>query len=275
MPHIGSSEVDRAGVQLIYDWIANLTPSAAGPVGDGPGAQLQQRETECMDRLRAASSTSEQSALVHQLLTTTSGALRMLHAVDRKDLPEPVVSLVVAAAIQHQDPAVRDLFERFVSPEQRTKRLGSVVDVDQILSLPGDAERGKLVFFETAGVACKNCHRIGQEGKEVGPELTAIGKKLDRTQLLESILQPSKRIDPMYVTYLAETEDGRLLTGLLLQQAPEEVVLKDAQDQIHHIPRGTMVQLAPQQQSLMPELLLRDMTEEQVADLLAFLGSLK
>jgi putative heme-binding domain-containing protein len=275
MPHIGSSEVDRAGVQLIYDWIANLSPSETGPVRDRPVAQLQEQETGRMDRLRTASSTSEQSALVNQLLTTTSGALRMLHAVDRKDLPEQVVSLAVATAIQHQEPAVRDLFERFVPPEQRIKRLGSVVDPDQLLSLTGDVDAGRRVFFETAGVACKNCHRIGQEGKEVGPELTAIGKTLDRAPLLESILQPSKRIDPKYVTYLAETEDGRLLAGLLLEQNPEEVVLKDAQDQIHRIPRGSIVQLVPQQQSLMPELLFRDMTAQQVADLLAFLASLK
>ena len=87
--------------------------------------------------------------------------------------------------------------------EERVQRLGSVVRPEQILALTGDAGRGRAAFFETAGVACKNCHRIGQDGKEVGPELTAIGKKLDRTQLLESILEPSKRIDPKYVTFLA------------------------------------------------------------------------
>ena len=133
----------------------------------------------------------------------------------------------------------------------------------------------KKIFFETGSVSCKNCHRIQKEGKEVGPELTAIGKKYTRAQLLESILEPSKLIDPKYVTYLAELEDGRLLTGLLLKKDDSEVVLKDAQDKEIRIPAKAIERLVPMRQSLMPDLLLRDMTAEQVADLLAFLSSLK
>jgi putative heme-binding domain-containing protein len=94
-------------------------------------------------------------------------------------------------------------------------------------------------------------------------------------QLLESVLEPSKLIDPKYVTYLAETKDGRLVTGLLLQKDDNEVVLKDAQDKTSRLPAKEVEQLVPQRQSLMPDLLLRDMTAQQVADLLAYLSSLK
>jgi putative heme-binding domain-containing protein len=170
---------------------------------------------------------------------------------------------------------VRDLFERFLPPEARIKRLGSVVQPDQILSLQGDATRGRKIFFDTNGVSCKNCHRIGKDGKEVGPELTKIGTKLKPDQLLESILEPSKRIDPKYVTHLAETTSGRIYTGLLVEKNVDEVVLKDAQDKVRRIPTTNVEQLVPQRQSLMPDLLVRDMTAEQVADLLAFLASLK
>ncbi len=145
----------------------------------------------------------------------------------------------------------------------------------QILALPGDPAGGQRVFFETSGVSCKNCHRIHKDGKEAGPELTTIGKKLTRAQLLESILEPSKLIEPKYVTYLAETDDGRILTGLLLNKDDGEVVLKDAQDKVSRIPTKTIEQLVPQRQSLMPDLLFRDMTAQQVADLLAYLGSLQ
>lgn len=124
-------------------------------------------------------------------------------------------------------------------------------------------------------MSCKNCHRIQKEGKEVGPELTTIGKKLTRPQLLESILEPSKLIEPKYVTHLVETDDGRIVTGLLLSKDDNEVVLKDAQDKVSRIPTKQIEQLVPQRQSLMPDLLFRDMTAQQVADLLAYLGSLK
>ena len=116
------------------------------------------------------------------------------------------------------------------------------------------------MYFETAGVSCKNCHRIHKDGKEVGPDLTIIGKKLSRPQLLESILEPSKLIEPKYVTYLVETDDGRALTGLMMEKGDDEVVLKDAQDKVTRIPTKKIEQLVPQRQSLMPDVLFRDLT---------------
>lgn len=196
-------------------------------------------------------------------------------SVDDGTLPSPTMALAIDKATQHADISIRDLFERFLPPNKRIKRLGSVVQPQQILGLAGDQERGKRVFFETSGVSCKNCHRIQKEGKEVGPELTLIGKKLTRTQLLESILEPSKLIEPKYVTHLAEIDDGRTITGLLLSKDDNEVVLKDAQDKVTRIPVKKIEQLVPQRQSLMPDLLFRDMTAQQVADLLEYLSSLK
>ncbi|MEO8494917.1 MAG: hypothetical protein ABI614_07595, partial [Planctomycetota bacterium] len=78
-----------------------------------------------------------------------------------------------------------------------------------------------------------------------------------------------------YVTYLVETSDGRVLTGLLVSKDDSEVVLRDAANVLVHISTADVEQLVTQQKSLMPELLLRDMTAQQVADLLAYLGSLK
>ena len=276
MPHIGSTEVDRDGVELIYNWLRQLPPETAKETaGHDAAAKLRGEERAELARLRAAESSTVQNESVERLLSSTSGALLLLRSVDHRELPATAASLVVERATRHSDVSIRDLFERFLPPDQRIKRLGSVVRSEQILALPGDSSRGKQVFFETSGVSCKNCHRIEKEGKEIGPELTTIGKKLTRVQLLESILEPSKLIEPKYVTYLAETDDGRILTGLLLNKDDNEVVLKDAQDKVIRIPAKQIEQLVPQRQSLMPDLLLRDMTAQQVADLLAYLGSLK
>lgn len=268
MPHIGSTEVDMAGVNLIHEWIRQL-PS------DEPAAKVHSEAVVALEQLSTAHHPADQAKLVEQLLSTTSGALLLLRAVDHKAFSDAAVSLAIQQAAQHNDVSVRDLFERFLPPEQRVKRLGSVVQLDQILSLPGDEARGKQVFFNTAGVSCQNCHRIGQEGKEVGPDLTTIGKKYPRSELLETILEPSKRIDAKYLTYLVETTSGRVVTGLLVSKDDSEVVLRDATNMLVHIPADDVEQLATQPKSLMPELLLRDMTAQQVADLLAFLGSLK
>lgn len=286
MPHVGSTEVDLQGTALIHDWLAQLPselphdPSAnpatvVDTTGNETALRLRGEEKRDLDRLLATKSAAEQAEVSGRLLASTSGALMLLHAVDRHDLTEPLVGQIVELAARHDDPGIRDLFERFLPPERRVKRLGSVVRADDILALPGDVTRGRRVFFETSGVSCKNCHRIREEGKQVGPELTAIGKKLSRAQLLESMLEPSKLIEPKYVTYLVETDDGRLLTGLLLHKDEKEVVLKDAQDKETRIATESIEQLVPQRQSLMPDLLLRDMSAQQVADLLEFLGTLK
>lgn len=276
MPHIGSTEVDREGVELIYQWLSQLPPGMAkDTAGNDAAARLREEQAATFERLLDAQQPADQAAQLDRLLSSTSGALRLLHGLDHGKLPPAAVSLAIEKATQRDDVSVRDLFERFLPAEQRVKRLGSVVQPQQIMALPGDSSRGRKVFFETASVSCKNCHRIGKEGKEVGPELSAIGKKYDRTALLESMLQPSKLIDPKYVTYLAEIDDGRVVSGLLLRKDASEVVLKDAQNMEVRIPAGQILTLVPQGQSLMPDLLLRDMTAQQVADLLAYLSSLK
>jgi putative heme-binding domain-containing protein len=77
------------------------------------------------------------------------------------------------------------------------------------------------------------------------------------------------------VTYLVETTQGSLISGLLVSRTDKEVVLKDGQSKELRIPAEDVELIAPQQKSLMPELLVRDMTAQQLADLLALLQSLK
>ena len=276
MPYLGSTEVDLNGVQLMSQWLKTVAPiSDSTSPSDTTATNLRQVEQQRLTQLLAPAPQPQQKQLVQDLLSSTSGALQVLQALDDGALNEDTAKLALGAATSHEDVRIRDLFERFLPAEQRVKRLGSVVQVDQLLALPGDPNRGQKLFLNTAGIACKNCHRIGKQGQEVGPDLSMIGKKYSPAQLLESILQPSKRIDPKYVTYLAETDEGRLLTGLLVKKDANEIVLRDAQNKLLKIPADQVEELVPQGKSLMPELLLRDLTAQQVADLLAYLGSLK
>ena len=275
MPHIGSTEVDDSGVDLIHQWIQQLpTPTSAATPSAASAAQRRRDQVRTINRIQDTPADGN-AELAQQLLATTSGALMLLRAIDGQQLSPQQTALLIEQANSHQDVQIRDLFERFLPPEQRVRRLGSVIEPQQILQLTGDVDRGQRIFWETAGVACKSCHRIGQRGTEVGPDLSQIGKRYDRSQLLQSILQPSQRIDPQYVTYLVETDEGRLLTGLLLKKDSQQVVLKDAQNKQIKLSREHIEQLVPQPKSLMPELLVRDMTAQQVADLLAYLSSLR
>jgi putative heme-binding domain-containing protein len=255
MPQFGSQTIDVRGTQLIRDWIASLP--ATGP--KTPPADLKSPE---------------------KLLTSPSGALQLLAAIDDELLPrkdgQQLTNLIAAVerATVHPDPAIRDLFERFLPPDKRVQRLGTAIKPEAILSLAGDAARGRELFLHAAGVQCKNCHRIGDQGKQLGPDLTQIGKKLDKPKLLESILEPSKTVEPQWVTRLVEA-NGEVISGLLVEQTPSHVVLRQADGKEVRLAAGDIDRLAPQAKSLMPELLVQDMTAQQVADLLEFLAGLK
>lgn len=276
MPYIGSTEVDREGVALIHDWLKQLPQPAARDGESSQGvSKLRAAEADALTRLQAIPTPAEQDEILEAMLASTSGALQLLREVEYGDLPPLITTRAIDKGARHSAVSVRELFERFLPAGERVQRLGNVVHPEQILSIPGDEARGRAIFMETNGVSCKSCHRIDQQGTEVGPELTTIARKLAPAQLLESILEPSKIIDPQYVTYLVETADGRILSGLLLEKNEREVLLKDAQGAVVRVDLDDIEQFAPQRQSLMPDLLVRDMTAQQVADLLAYLSSLK
>src|SRR6185437_2512309 len=112
-------------------------------------------------------------------------------------------------------------------------------------------------------------------GATIGPDLSQIGKKYERATLLETILDPSKAIAPEYVPYLLETEAGQIFVGYVVEKTDDKVVLKDAQGKLVSVATGEVETLEPQKKSLMPELVLRDVTAQDAADLLAYLVSLQ
>ena len=265
MPHLGATIIDDRGVELIHDWIQSL------PLRAELADLLQQLTQSGGSTLEA----STQEALIGQLLSTPPGGMLLARAVRQHELPADVVELAVKLSREHESLAVRDLFEPFLPDDQKPKRLGDVINPASLLAVVGNAERGRALFANGAGIQCRNCHRVGETGVELGPDLTHIGKKLDRVKLLESMLEPSRTIDPKYIMWLVETKQGMVVSGLLVEKNDKEVVLKDSKRQLLRLPVSDVEGMYPQQKSLMPELLLRDMSAEQVADLLTWLESLR
>jgi putative heme-binding domain-containing protein len=270
MPHFGSQVVDEAGLNLVAEWIEQLGASTtkqvatSSPMGSTPITNARPLLPQALT-----------GPAIEASLASTSSALALLRHLPSKQARDRDTERVVSLGIAHPDPQIRDLFERFVPEEKRIKRLGSAVRPAELLALRGDADRGEKLFFEAAGVTCRNCHRLQGKGTEVGPDLSQIGKKLSKPQLLESILEPSKAVDPKYVAWIVETSQGQVHVGLLKSRSDTEVVLRDAQNKEIRIPADDIEVIAPQRQSLMPELLLRDMTPQEVADLLEFLAAQK
>lgn len=315
MPHLGSDFVDERGLRLVHDWIRQLPArrderaliDKLREMDEATALAREKAEAEQelhrialeiakeggrefvtdQDRQKAKERQKAQAAervtarangrkeAIQRLLTSTPGALMLARELADDRLPPAIRSQVLRAVPTLSDTQVLDLFERFIPDDKRIKRLGSVIKPEKILALKGDAGRGKELFFKSAGLQCVNCHRVNGVGNTLGPDLSQIAKKYTRAQILESILEPSKSIDPKYVKYLVEMTDGKVQDGLLVEKNDREVVMKTIGDKEVRIPAAKVAGLHPQKDSIMPELLLRDLTAEQAADLLEFLASLK
>lgn len=270
MPYVGSRMVDEQGVQLLRRWIVQL-PKAS--TSSNPG--LARRQADQRAALEKLEEGQFPAPLIEQLLGTTTGALRLMESVAGNKLSAAARQQALARARDHAQPHIRDLFERFIPDDQRVQRLGSLVSAKDILGLVGNASRGERLFAATDGIQCKNCHQVNKVGTAVGPDLSRVGKQFTRAEILQSILKPSEKINPKFVTYLAETTEGHILTGLLLEKTDQKVVLRDARNKLTELPASQVEFLVPQPKSLMPDLLFKDMSAQQLADLVVYLEGLK
>jgi uncharacterized repeat protein (TIGR03806 family) len=274
MPRVGSSQVDERATRMISNWIERL-PDPGGSTESAAALPKEDRDAFAALRKLDQLSAEERTAAVRRLAATTRGALLLLGLIDHEPATSPLKNDVEAIARTSPSVEVRDLFERFIPEEERVKRLGDVIDRPSILALSGDAVRGKFVFTANSAAQCKMCHKAGDVGETIGPDLSKIGAKYDKARMLEQILEPSKTIDPAFTTYLLETKDGKVISGLAVEKTATGVVIKDAQGKAVRVSNGEIERMVPQSRSLMPELLLRDLTAQQVADLLEFLAGLR
>jgi putative heme-binding domain-containing protein len=181
---------------------------------------------------------------------------------------------VIAAAAKLSPGPVRDLFEGYLPPDPKGRKLGSNPRPATILSLKGDATKGETLFF-AKDLKCATCHKVGDRGTAVGPELTAIGKTRSRAELLDSLLQPSARVDPQFAAYLVRTKDEKTATGLLVKRDDRHVVVRDAENKEHSFAAADVDSVRPSRLSLMPDAQMSGLTPQEAADLLEYLTSRK
>jgi putative heme-binding domain-containing protein len=132
----------------------------------------------------------------------------------------------------------------------------------------GDAAAGKALFVRH----CGTCHRLFGEGNQVGPELTHANRK-NTDELLATLVSPSAVIRKEYLSFLVHTTDGRVLTGLLVDQTPGSVTLLNAKNERTAIARGEIETIDESPTSLMPENLLNQLKPQELRDLFKYLQS--
>ena len=138
----------------------------------------------------------------------------------------------------------------------------------------GDAKRGREVYL-SAAARCAICHKVHGQGGEVGPDLSQVGGKLNRTHLIEAILDPSAEIPQGYHATVIETKAGRVLTGIIKTESAKAVTLLDVGGKAITVAPGEIASRTVSKISVMPAGLADQMTPGAFTDLIAYLASLR
>jgi putative heme-binding domain-containing protein len=218
---------------------------------------------------------------LHRLLApferSTDDALgaRLVAALrDASALP----SLRVDALRQHlgkYGPAVQqqiDELHALVNVDLATQRRRIEELLPRVAS--GDVRRGQTVFNNTKS-ACIVCHKFGHLGGNVGPDLTRIGQVRTERDLLESILYPSLSFVRSYEPVVIATSDGQVVSGQIRNETADELVLATGPNQEARVLRADIDEVRPGTVSVMPAGLDKQLTEQELVDLAAFLKNAK
>jgi len=140
------------------------------------------------------------------------------------------------------------------------------------LAAKGDAKKGELIF---KAQSCAACHTTADGQTPKGPHLVEISKRYKADELVESVLKPSAKLAQGYEMYRFVTTDERVLQGFVVSERADATVIRESNGVQRELKKADIASRVMQKQSAMPEGLAASLTPEQLADLIAYLQSLK
>ena len=138
----------------------------------------------------------------------------------------------------------------------------------------GDATRGRDIFLNNSAVYCQRCHKLDNQGGEVGPAINGIAKDKNRDYLLESIVAPSKQIAKGFESVIINTVDGRVVSGVLRAKDAKNYTLVQPDGKVIVIPKDDIETEKPDK-SAMPDDLVKKLSKRELRDLVEFLSTMK
>jgi putative membrane-bound dehydrogenase-like protein len=207
-----------------------------------------------------------------QLLTQrTAWANKLLAAIGEKTIPAEALNVnQVRQLLQLGDKDLSAAVSKHWGSVRTTRDPAREAFVGEMRRLvrntPGDARRGIEVFSRV----CGQCHKIHGQGQDVGPDITLNGRA-SFEQLLSNVFDPSLVIGNAYQARIVQTTDGRVITGLTVEDSPQRIVLKVQGGKLETIARDEVDASKVSELSLMPEGIEKQLQPQEIADLFAFI----
>jgi putative membrane-bound dehydrogenase-like protein len=173
-----------------------------------------------------------------------------------------------ARLLSHPDSEVRDKARKLLSGGEVTADRRAVIERYRPAALAvGDAARGLAIYKKL----CANCHRLGDVGVAVGPDLKAMADRSPET-MLTAVLDPNRAVESRYLSYSVLLADGRIVTGMLASESGSGIVLLAAEGKKLEIARADIEKVESSGKSLMPDGMEKDLSPRDLADVIAYLN---
>jgi putative heme-binding domain-containing protein len=166
------------------------------------------------------------------------------------------------------DEALQELLDDY---DAEMKRQGPLAEFNVALE-GGNARGGRNMFLNNAALACSKCHALKNTDKQTGPSLEGIGKRQSAAYLLESLIDPQAKIAPGYGLLTLSLEDGRNVTGTLVEETADDLTVKHTDGSEMTYPLSS-IQSKTKPVGPMPDVKTL-LSKRQLRDLVAFLSSL-
>jgi putative heme-binding domain-containing protein len=207
------------------------------------------------------------------LASRESWSQSLLMAVEGAKIePRQIGGDTVRRLLLHSDSELQQKCRKLWQIEPRASLEHMRAEIERLTTIlasgAGNPYQGKEIYSQS----CGKCHVLFAQGGKIGPDLTSY-KRDDLRGMVLNVVQPSAEIREGFENYLAQTADGRTLSGLIADQDAQMVVIRSAEGHDAPLARDDIEELQAVKVSLMPEGLLKNYSDEQVRDLFAYLRS--
>ena len=207
-----------------------------------------------------------------ELLTQRTGwTLALLDAVDRKEVATSALNVnQIRKLSASNDRALADRVRSIWGIVREARNPAREKVITEMKAFLNDAHGDPVAGVKVFQNVCGQCHKMYGEGQEVGPEITLNGRA-SYEQLLSNVFDPSLVIGTAYQATTVATADGRVLTGLIVEDSPQRLVIKLQGGKLETIPKTAIEQSKLNALSMMPEGVESQVTPRELADLFAYI----
>lgn len=209
--------------------------------------------------------------LIDSLALSSEGSRVILRWNSEGKLPTELKDQAALALSRSTDGGIRDQASKEL-PLPAAQGLANFPTLPELLRLKGDASKGPQMFMQAGCVAC---HRVKGQYIDFGPDLTQIGGKLSAEGLFTAILYPSAAIEHSFIGQQITTKEGQTLLGYIVSDTDSELTLRIAGGASQAVKKASITKKEELKQSLMPPGLAATIGAQGLADLVAWLQTLK